>query len=203
MPTMSVAPYDRTFWQRLHADLGAMATAILHPRTTASRIAALWHILTNGGVVVDTPDPRGRWALLLRTSIQLDGDVTSFIERRWLEAAYAAELHAHAQAHLAVVALRVDPLDDLRGIERATWYVAVCVSLVVTTLSIVRGYDRMSPTSAGLVVAPLVLRWAAPRLLYSLTQLYWVRLSRGVRATMQADLDHLRGRRSIRHSKGK
>jgi hypothetical protein len=181
---LPAAQSRRNRWRLLLSDLSATKEAILHPCTSANRVIAFWHNLASGGLVVDTPDPKGRWPILLRTTIQLDGDVTNFVERGWLETTTAAELQATAQVHFTQIALRFCPLDDLRGIERATWYAAGCVSLLFTILAGARRHDWKSLiVSAGTIIAPILLRWAAPHLLRALVRHYWDKLEHQARTT--------------------
>ncbi len=146
-------------WRQFRTDLGALRTAIIDPRTTAKPFVQLWSTFSEGGVLVDTPDPLGRWAVLLHTSILLDGSITTFVQQHWLETADIAELQTHAQTHIAQTSGRIDPFDELRAIARAMWYAASLVSFALASIATARETYRTSPAgSAALICAPILLR---------------------------------------------
>jgi hypothetical protein len=183
----------------LGTHLAALTTGVMHPRTTFRRSTALWRDLVNGALVVDTPDPQGRWNVLLRTSIQPDGDALTTVEKRWLAAGGGAELDRLAQAHAAQIAARADPIETLRRVQIATWYLAGCVASAWGTVVIAWWHDVVwLGVNALATAAPLVLRWAAPRLLRFVVQGGWAWIAREFHSLDVADIQHLQRRRATR-----
>jgi len=146
-------------------------------------------------MVVDTPDPEGRWPVVLRTSIQFDGDTLVTIEKRWLAAAGATELDTLAKTHEAQIAARADPIEALRRVQIATWYLAGCAASAWGTVAIVWRDDVVwLGINILATAAPLLLRLAAPRLLRVILSGGWGWLTSGFHSLDKADSKHLQRR---------
>ena len=192
-------PPTASDWRSFRTHIAALTAVVVHPRATFAQSAMLWRDLVNGALVVDTPDPQARWPALLRTSIQLDGDTLTIVERRWLAAAGATELNRLAQAHAAQIAARNDPLETLRRVQIATWYLAGCVASAWGTVAIAWRHDvAWIGVNALATAAPLLLRWIAPRLLRFVVHRDWAWLARAFHALEETDIQHLQRRRATR-----
>lgn len=186
-------------WPSFRTHLAALMSVVVRPRATFAQSAMLWRDLVNGALVVDTPDPQNRWPVLMRTSIQLDGDTLTIIERRWLAAAGATELDRLAQAHAAQIMAHADPLETLRRVQIATWYLAGCIASAWSTVAIAWRHDVVWLGVNGLATAaPLLLRWTGPRLLGFVVYRGRAWLARAFHALDAADIQHLQRRRTTR-----
>jgi hypothetical protein len=192
-------PPTASNWPSFRMHIAALTSVVVHPRRTFAQSAMLWRDLVNGALVVDTPDPQTRWPVLLRTSIQLDGDTLTIVERRWLAAGGAAEFDRLAQAHAAQIMARTDPLETLRRIQIATWYLAGCIASAWSTIAIAWRHDlAWLGVNALATAAPLLLRWTAQRLLRFVVHRDRGWLARAFHALDETDVQHLQRRRATR-----
>src|SRR5438105_9133845 len=91
-----------------------------------TRLTEAWRVLALGGVVVFTPSDA---APLLKTIIQLDGDVATLVSAEALASGADQErLRAAAALHMTRIAHRIDPLMDLQKLARALWWIAGAIS---------------------------------------------------------------------------
>jgi hypothetical protein len=184
-------------WYLRH--LAAVITLFAHPRLTFKRITALWRDLVNGATVIDTSDPQDRWPVVLRTSIQLDGDILTIVEQRWLAVAGTAERDVLALAHAAQVATRADPLVVLRQVQTATWYLACSVALAFSTMAIIwRADPWWLATNLLAAVVPLILRRFTPRVLRWIVHARQSWLAEEFHTLSKADIEKLILRRARR-----
>jgi hypothetical protein len=194
-----VPPPCEARWQAFRQHIGAILAIARAPQQAWARLKALPHDVVHGAFQVDTADPGSGCAVALRSVIQLDGDVITMVDTKWLRSAPPARLEACKAAHVAHLATSGTSLENLRRAAAASWYVIGAAAVMMEGGIAAWRCDLASLATPTAVTLGLIgLRWLGPRLVARGVGWWMHRLTAAKRDQVRRDTNALQDKRNRR-----
>jgi hypothetical protein len=165
----------------------------LRPDRSLHYLADLRHDLARGGITVNTPTDKP----VLRTVMQFDGDVQSFVDVQALSEQPAGREQLLA-SHQTAIAERLGIFSGLRRLGRILHYAALAASGGITLDAMTVQQNTELAHRLLLAAAPTALRYAAPYLLHMMLWPAMARLAAELRQSSTCEQQKLLQRRADR-----